>query len=89
MVAWRVADSLGVLLKQINQLAPGRSKVSDGSIGDAAHQSRESDHNPWVLDPPGPNVVTARDFTHDPKNGADMAVVSEALRQSKVASVVM
>lgn len=83
MVAWRVADSLGVLLKQINQLAPGRSKVSDGSIGDAAHQSRESDHNPWVLDPPGPNVVTARDFTHDPKNGADMAVVSEALRRSK------
>lgn len=65
-MAWRVAKSLDKLLAQINAFAPNRSKISDGSIGDAAHSSRASDHNP---DPRG--VVHARDFTHDPKNGFD------------------
>lgn len=66
-VAWRVARSLDVLLRQLNSLAPRRSKASDGSIGDAAHASRSSDHNPWF----GPGIVTARDFTHDPAGGLD------------------
>lgn len=61
-MGWRVAESLQTLLKQLNELAPGRSKVSDGSIGDTAHSNRASDHNPWY----GPGIVTARDFTHDP-----------------------
>jgi hypothetical protein len=34
---------------------PGRSKASDGSIGNAVYASRDSDHNPW--DEPG--TVTA------------------------------
>lgn len=63
-MAWRVARSLDVLLGQLNTLAPNRSKVSDGSIGDTDHQNRSSDHNPWY----GPGIVTARDFTHDPAN---------------------
>lgn len=75
-MSWRVAKSLDVLLGQINDAAPRRSKVSDGSIGDADHQNRNSDHNPWV----GPGVVTARDFTHDPKSGADMRAWSEAVK---------
>ncbi len=83
MVAWRVANSLTVLLRQINEAAPGRDKSSDGSIGDAAHATRSSDHNPWIEDPPGPNVVSARDITHDPDSGADMGEISRALIASR------
>ncbi len=83
MVAYRVAESLNVLLRQINEAAPERSKASDGAIGDAAHASRTSDHNPWIEDPPGPNVVSARDITHDPGSGADMGVISRALVASR------
>lgn len=64
-MAWRMAKSLDTLLAQINAMAPNRSKLSDGGIGDAAHASRSSDHNPWVKDG-RMGVVTARDFTHDP-----------------------
>ncbi len=45
-MAWRLAKSLKKLQEQINEMAPGRSKVSDGTIGDAAHSARKSDHNP-------------------------------------------
>lgn len=63
---WHVAASLQTLLAQLNTRAPRRSKASDGSIGDAAHATRDSDHNPWYR-----NTVTARDFTHDPAGGLD------------------
>lgn len=68
---WRMAKSLEVLRKQLNADCPGRSTVSDGGVGDTAHASRDSDHNPWIKDGDR-GVVTARDFTHDPANGADM-----------------
>jgi hypothetical protein len=72
MATWRVAKSLDVLLDQWNTAHPDRSKASDGSIGDAAHQTRDSDHNPWVGPASdGKMIVTARDFTHDPEHGAD------------------
>jgi hypothetical protein len=51
-MAWRVARSLEVLLGQFNAACPGRSKASDGSIGDAAHATRDSDHKPWY----GPGI---------------------------------
>lgn len=70
-MTWRVARSLDVLLAELNAAAPNRSKLSDGSIGDAAHASRSSDHNPWVIDSDGIGVVRARDFTHDPADGLD------------------
>ncbi len=76
---WRVAKSLDKLLMQINAKWPTRRKSSDGSIGDANHASRSSDHNPWVDD----GVVTARDFTHDPDHGFDSYVFAEHLRQTK------
>lgn len=84
MVAWRVAKSLDVLLAQFNAACPNRSKLSDGSIGDAAHQTRDSDHNPWV-DIPGEaqNAVTARDFTHDPAHGMDIDEITDQLEASR------
>ena len=78
---WRVAESLQRLLEQVNQMAPGRSKASDGSIGDPRHQSRNSDHNPWVIDG-NIGVVTARDITHDPAYGC----VAQKIADSIVAS---
>jgi len=68
---WRVAKSLQQLLKELNIVAPQRDKASDGAIGDERHATTDSDHNPWVQDA-GKGVVTARDFTHDPANGANM-----------------
>src|SRR5215472_9581086 len=61
---WRVAKSLARLRTQINDAFPQRSKSSDGTIGDAAHASRSSDHNPWIVDD-GIGVVSAFDVTHD------------------------
>lgn len=81
-VQWRVAKSLEVLRLQLNQMFPSRSKVSDGAIGDAAHASRNSDHNPWVDLKNNRGVVTARDFTHDPAGGLDGGVVADRLRNS-------
>lgn len=79
-MSWRVARSLDQLLAQINAAYPNRSKRSDGSIGDAAHRSRTSDHNPWVR-LGGMGIVTARDFTHDPNAGFDSWVFADLLRQ--------
>lgn len=74
---WRVAKCLDQLLAEINASAPGRSKASDGSIGDEAHQSTDSDHNPWCCG----WVVTARDFTHDPDGGFDSYAYAEWQRK--------
>lgn len=79
MGSWRVAKCLDQLLAEINASAPGRSKASDGSIGDEAHwaQGDSSDHNPWCCG----WVVTARDFTHDPAGGFDSYAYAEWQRQ--------
>lgn len=73
-MAWRLAKSLVVLRGELNTIAPNRSTASDGTIGDDAHQSSASDHNPN-----GANVVCAADFTHDPGSGADMHRISRAI----------
>ncbi len=85
MANWVVDKGLYKLRDQINAAAPGRSKASDGFIGDTAHQATESDHNPEHPPPPGnpDNQVDAGDFTHDPAHNADMGIVSEAIRRSK------
>lgn len=70
----RVAKSLEVLRLQINALSPNRDKSSDGGLGDEAHRSRPSDHNPNAK-----GVGTARDFTHDPAHGIDSEKLAEAL----------
>ncbi len=79
---WRVARCLLALRVQVNEIAPGRDTASDGTIGDASHQSRASDHNPWVTDH-GMGVVTAMDITHSPQTGCDAGVLAVALRDSR------
>lgn len=81
-MAWRVARSLDTLCHQIDECWPRRSRASDGSIGDAAHATRNSDHNPWLVIG-GKGVVTARDFTHDPDCGFDAHAFAERLRLSR------
>lgn len=76
---WRVAYSLDALLAQVNARAPNRSKASDGSIGDAAHASRASDHNPWRKAKNGQPIVGARDITHDPRGGMDSYVLARSI----------
>lgn len=76
-MAWRVADSLEVLLAEVNHRWPGRDKTSDGSIGDTSHQARPSDHNPTVKDDNGIGVVRARDFD---KDGIDPDLLAETVR---------
>jgi hypothetical protein len=75
-MAWRLAESLAVLRAEVDSVAPGRSKASDGTIGDGAHQGTASDHNPNAA-----GVVCAIDLTHDPGSGADMHQVAEHIKQ--------
>lgn len=74
----RSVESLKTLLAQVNKLAPKRSKASDGWIGDQAHMSRHSDHNP---EPDG--TVDARDFTNDPSGGCDARKLAQAILDSR------
>ncbi len=80
--AWRLAKSLVRLREQINTRFPTRKKTEDGSIGDAAHASRNSDHNPWVRDG-GMGVVTAIDVTHDPTTGCTGDFLADTIRASR------
>lgn len=45
-MAWKLAPALAALISDVNQAWPDRSKASDGTIGDASHSARKSEHNP-------------------------------------------
>lgn len=77
MAKWRLARSLAVLRSQIDALSPNRSKISDGTIGDQAHASRHSDHNPVK------GVVHALDITNDPSHGIDGWELAMALVRTR------
>ena len=78
---WRVAKALLQLRDQIDKRYPGRSKASDGTVGDPSHQSRDSDHNPWVKDGKM-GVVTALDITHDPAHGLNSDTLAHVVIDS-------
>lgn len=74
----RGSNALQALLSQINAKFPYRDKASDGGIGDAAHSSRVSDHNP---DQNG--IYHARDYDHDPDaNGLNCVTLKRDLVNS-------
>ena len=81
-MSWRVAKSLETLRSQVNARWPKRHKENDGTIGDAAHASRSSDHNPWVKDG-SMGVVTACDITNDPADGCDAGLLASVLLASR------
>lgn len=74
MADWRLARSLIILREEINRAAPARSKISDGTKGDAAHAGRASRHNPNDA-----GVVCAMDITNDPAHGMDVHALAERL----------
>jgi hypothetical protein len=45
MADWVLVPCLARLRSELNTIAPGRDKSSDGTIGDRAHQNSVSDHN--------------------------------------------
>ncbi len=63
---WKLAPALIALEAEADRLAPERRRTSDGSIGDAAHAARKSNHNP------DGGYVDALDISHDPENGMDI-----------------
>jgi hypothetical protein len=81
-MTWRVANSLLTLRDQVNAKWPHRRKDSDGTIGNAEHASRTSDHNPWVTYA-GIGIVTAMDITHDPASGCDSYKLAQALLDAR------
>lgn len=77
-MAWRLANSLTTLRNQVNAAYPNRNKLSDGTIGDSAHDSSASDHTPNSA-----GVVTALDLTHSPETGFDAHALAEHLRVNR------
>lgn len=78
-MAWRLARSLVTLRSQVNARFPTRNKASDGTVGDASHMSRASDHNAWY----GQGIVTAIDITHGPAVGLDMDALTDQLQAGR------
>lgn len=75
--SWRNCRASIVLADEVNRRWPGRDRASDGTIGDAAHATRISDHNPWMV-VARVGVVRARDID---KDGIDAPWLVEHLRQ--------
>jgi hypothetical protein len=76
-VSWRKAKALATFVAAVDKRYPKRDRASDGTIGDAAHASRASDHNPW-LTVDGVGVVRAVDID---KDGIAAAWLAEQLRK--------
>jgi len=75
-MAWRAANSLLRLQDAVNaKYTKTRNKSLDAFIGDQAHASRKSDHNPNSA-----GVVCAYDITLDPAHGADMHAMADYMR---------
>jgi peptidoglycan hydrolase-like protein with peptidoglycan-binding domain len=80
LIPWYASPSLVALRKEVDARWPGRSRVSDGVIGDARHAARTNSHNP-VGAGNGPSVGTrgavhAIDITSD---GIDVGALLAAV----------
>lgn len=82
MATWRESKALLMLLNEVNQKWPDRSKASDGQKGDSAHAARVSDHNPNSN-----GVVCALDITNDPQHGLISRKLAEELINSRDARI--
>lgn len=76
-----LAPCLVELFLEADRRWPNRSRASDGSLGDAAHASRDSDHNPKSPNPPG--WVDAGDLTDDKASGCDADLLAHHLVASR------
>lgn len=77
---WKLAPSLVDLIDECDARWPNRKRVSDGSIGDASHSARYSEHNPdRDPDPMPAGYVSALDITKD------SAAQMEELRKKLIA----
>lgn len=82
---WRLAPTLIGFIDEVDEMFPGRSRLSDGSIGDLAHSARVSDHNPED-DPADRDLtrwVTAIDITKDLDHGVHPWMIFERLRVAR------
>ena len=75
---WVLAPFLVALEAETDALFPSRSIASDGSIGNAEHAARESDHNP---DDAG--IVKAIDLTDDDVHRCDVGLLAAHLVATK------
>jgi hypothetical protein len=82
-VGWRLADSLVTLAHQLDDLWP-TGGPTDGTIGDAAHSARRSDHNPNDN-----RVVTALDVDEVVEDrGAALVAALVAARDPRVKYII-
>lgn len=85
MASWVLVPALTALRAEFDKIAPGRDKSSDGSIGDDAHSTRSSDHNPDETgatpdeDSDAKNEVHAIDVDKDLGSGLTMQAVVDYL----------
>lgn len=66
-MSWKLAPSLATLFAEINTEWPKRDRSLDGTVGDAAHAARKSEHNPNAdpHDDVPDGMVTACDIDKD------------------------
>lgn len=95
---WRLVPAGVTLREQVNARWPNRDKASDGTIGDAAHQGRPSDHNPdadgWVhaididedLGEPGAMRALADELVALARRGEDGGRLKNLVYEGQVAS---
>lgn len=83
-MAWHLAPSLIALRAELDTKWPDRSTRWDGTIGDAAHAARQSEHNPDNDSDPMPKgAVSAMDVTATNPEIRD-AVLKAAIGDNRV-----
>jgi hypothetical protein len=74
---WQLAPCLVQIVDQFDKVYPRRDRSSDGSIGDQAHASRSSAHNP------SEGWVHAVDIDEDVEKGRDLKAFAKRLERSR------